>query len=181
MKAMRRYPSDQGFTLVELIVTVAVVVLILKFVGWGLAGVTGYEDVRTAARRLETVIQEAKTLAHEKGAVYSLVFVPDSGGNGFRGYRVFRDDDGDDNRTEPTDGNCLRDDNEPWTGSVDLPSRVSLSLENTLPKNANNETCLAFASDGRLANGQGGKLHFVGASGSQVTVTVNAMGWVHVD
>ncbi len=173
---MKRFGCDRGFTLVELMVTVAIVVILLKFVGWGLAGVTGYEDVRTAARRLETVIQEAKTLAYEKGAVYSLIFESD-------GYKLFRDDDGDDNKTEPTDGNCRRDNgDEPWMRSVELSSRVSMIPGDTLPKNSDNSICLSFRSDGRLAKGeQGGTVEFKGPSGSQATVTINAMGWVHVD
>ncbi|MEJ5347414.1 MAG: GspH/FimT family pseudopilin [Desulfosoma sp.] len=172
MKTLR---TDRGFTLVELMVTVAIVALLLKFVGWGLAGVTEYEDVRMAARRLETVIQEAKTLAYEKGAVYSLVFES-------KGYKLFRDDDGDDNKTEPDDGNCRRDnDNEPWIRSAELSSRVSMILESSLPKNSEGKVCLAFRSDGRLVKGSGGKVQFIGTSGSQATATINAMGWVHVD
>lgn len=150
--------------------------MLLKFVGWGLAGVASYEDVRTAARGLETVIQEAKALAYEKGVVHSLLFFPDAGV-----YRLFRDDDGDDNQTEPTDGNCRRDANEPWLRSGELSSRVFMSLENSLPKNSDNATCLAFRSDGRLANGQGGKVTFTGKSEAQASVSINAMGWVHVD
>lgn len=172
---MKEFRSDRGFTLVELMVTVAIVVLLLKFVGWGMAGVTGYEDVRTAARRLETVMQEAKTLAYEKGAVHSLIFESS-------GYKLFRDDDGDDNKTEPTDGNCRRDNgDEPWIRSVGLSSRVSMILEENLPKNEDNAVCVSFRSDGRLAKGQGGTVRFDGPSGSQATVTINAMGWVHVD
>ncbi len=171
---MKTFRADKGFTLVELMVTVAIVALLLKFVGWGLAGVTAYEDVRTAARRLETVIQEAKALAYEKGAMYSLVFESN-------GYKLFRDDDGDDNKTETNEGNCARDDGEPWIRSVELSSRVSMIFENNLPKNSDGKVCLAFRGDGRLANGLGGKVQFKGPSESQATVTINAMGWVHVD
>ncbi|ROR01939.1 GspH/FimT family pseudopilin [Desulfosoma caldarium] len=173
---MKGFGDRSGFTLVELMVTVAIVALLLKFVGWGLAGVTSYEDVRTSARRLETVIQEAKALAYEKGAVHSVIFSPDG-----RGYRLFRDDDGDDNQTEPSDGNCLEEPNEPRLRTVELSSRVSLSLGSSLPKNSNNDTCLAFRSDGRLANGEGGEVTFIGTSGAQARVSINAMGWVHVE
>lgn len=173
---MNARTGGSGFTLVELMVTVAIVALLLKFVGWGLAGVTSYEDVRTAARGLETVIQEAKTLAYEKGAVHSLIFLSDG-----RGYRLFRDDNANDNHTESSDGNCRRESDEPLLRSVELSSRISMSLPSSLPKNDDNQTCLAFGSDGRLMNGQGGTVTFTGKSEAQAWVSINSMGWVHVD
>lgn len=173
---MNARTRGSGFTLVELMVTVAIVAILLKFVGWGLAGVTSYEDVRTAARGLETLIQEAKTLAYEKGAVHSVIFMPDG-----RGYRLFRDDNGNDNHTEASDGNCRRESDEPWLRSVELSSRVSMSLADALPKNDDNQTCLAFGTDGRLVKAQGGTVTFTGKSEAQASVSINAMGWVHVD
>ncbi|MGQ9751002.1 pilus assembly FimT family protein [Desulfosoma sp.] len=175
---MNARTGSSGFTLVELMVTVAIVALLLKFVGWGLAGVTSYEDVRMAARGLETAVQEAKTLAYEKGAVHSLIFLSTG-----RGYRLFRDDNANDNHTESSDGNCRRESDEPWLRSVELSSRISMSFSSSLPKNDDNQTCLAFGSDGRLMKGQGGTVTFkaTGKYEAQASVSINSMGWVHVD
>ena len=177
---MKRFGGQNGFTLVELMVTVAIIGILLKLVGWGLAGVTAYEDVRTAARRLEAVIQEAKALAYEKGVVHTIVFDP-----GGSAYKLFRDDNGNDNRTESTDGNGKRDDGEPWLRTELLSSRVSID-NNTLPKNADDAPYISLRSDGRLGAsgggfGSGGKVTLKSGDDNTVTVTINALGWVRVD
>jgi len=160
---MKPCRNQKGFTLVELMVTVAVVAILLKLIGWGLGGATAEEDVRTAARRLETVIQEGKALAYEKGVTHSLIFNPNK-----REYKLFRDDNGD----------GQRDPGEPWIRVESLSSRVTIS-SNTFPVNGAGWRVLSIGNDGR-PNGTLGTVTFQSSGNVSATVSVNILGRVYV-
>ncbi len=156
-----------GWTLVELLVTIGVVGVVLSIAAWGMGAAMGEQSLRGAARRLESLMKEAKLLAYEKGITHSIIFSPD----GSR-YVVFRDDD----------GNGELDAGESVLHRVVLDRGVTIA-NNTLPNNASGWRVVRFDSRGRAAIGGAAekKVVFASSSGSKTTsLRINMVARVRV-
>lgn len=160
----RRSKAQDGMTLVELMVVVALVAILLTLSAWGLGGPIGEERLRSTARLLVSHLEEAKMLAREKGIDHAVIFNPNN-----REYRVFRDSNEDGN---PDGGETV-------VRTVQLPEEVIFS-NNTLGQNASGWYSLRFNSRGR-PQGQLGTITVRSKSDSEIAVTVNDLGRLRVE
>jgi prepilin-type N-terminal cleavage/methylation domain-containing protein len=148
--------AQDGMTLVELMVVVALIAIFLALSAWGLGGPIGEERLRSTARLLVSHLEEAKMLAREKGIDHTVVFNPNN-----REYQVFRDSN--------EDGNL--DDGETVVRTVQLPEDVTIS---------SNKPFLRFNSRGRAEVTLATITVKSTKSVSEIKVTVNILGRVEL-
>lgn len=160
----RRMFSEDGVTLLELLVTIAIIAVVTSIVMPGYLSFLDGADVRSSAQELYAQFQRAKMEAVKRSYPVAIIF--NFGGNG--SYQVFVDVDND----------KVLDAGEPTIASVQMPDKAKLQ-NSTFPIAGGTKT--GFTTRG-VPSGGTGSIEIAKLDGSKiVTLSTSVAGNVSMD
>lgn len=168
--------NDRGYTFVELMVTVALVVIITTLCIPSLNRLGDRFKLKGAANGFYGTFQRARMDAMKSGASYSVVFGQNIDGSNYD-LVLFQD----------TNANCSLDGGEPIVKRVQLASTgPNIGIGgNTFPANGDGLSAVRFNPKGLPRNsgggfGSGSVMIRDGGSGHTIAIDVSPLGEVHV-
>ncbi len=89
-RADKRAAGEDGFTLVELMVTILILGILLTLAALNWVGITRENALASGAKQVESALKRAKTMAEQENITYILKFMPDGDASHPNTYAFFR-------------------------------------------------------------------------------------------
>jgi len=172
--------SSKGFTLVEVMVTVAIIGILAGIGGLGIMNVLPKMRLNAAARDLRSDFQQARMQAVKNNARCTVVFHQSVNGT-IRDYVVFVDNSTENLEYDAGEEVLLTQDFGTYGSGVGLDTSMGGGDGTSIADNGDGNPALGYTSRGYTVNTANGTVFLNNANGDQRTVMVNLTGQIRID